>query len=166
MAQKKQADIIAKDASIVLAGGLVQLHPSDLAALASTEINARGVVLLNERRNVRVPNMTDVDGHAAEFTCSIYVHRTPESADEADAMVKAGADRDARKLARTAEEQERRENELRRAVEITESALTKGFATASAQKPNIAEQVKDSLALAATLSSVLAGASKGLPAGN
>lgn len=162
MAQKTVNVVGGEKPSLTLASGLVSVPVSALAGLGGVEVNARGVVIVNDRQTFRVQGMTDADGNPVEFTASIYVHRTPKDTGEAERIAKAAADQQARKNNKAKEDAEKREREIGRACEITESALAKGYATAQASQTDIAAKLKESLALASMLGDMLP---KSLPAG-
>ena len=157
MVGEKSVSVVTSDGDVTFGDNVGLTIPiKALMDAPASEPNTRGIVLWNAKRVVRVPDLTDVDGRPVEFTVSVYAHRSPATADEAEALTRTQTDTKARQDKRLADEAAKREREIGRAVEITESALAKGMLAAK-QGPNLAEQVKDSLALASVISAAMGG---------
>ena len=145
-----QSQLVKSNDDIELAPGFVVSVAHILDAPVS-EVNGRGHVLHNVKRTVRVTDVLDADGRPCEVVLTLYAHRSPFDANEADKLAQTKADKEAKRDAREAKEANTREREIGRACEITENALTRGYEIAAKTGGKTAEKVKEALDLAAVL---------------
>ena len=97
-----------------------------LVATAPVEANKSGIVLCNERSKVRAM----VNGKAITYTVALYIQREALTDDEAADVTRIAKERTEAADKRKADEDNKREREIKRAVELTESAVAKGFTSA------------------------------------
>lgn len=126
---------IALATEIVLGDMLAVITREQAYSLPASEYNRNGVVLVNERVKVFLP---DENGVAREFTASLYLQRVPLTDDEQAQVNATAAQREANARAKKAEETERLAREKRAAFELgqesTMSALKNiGALTTAAQ---------------------------------
>ena len=152
-----QTSLFKSTDEIEIAPGIVV--PVEDLLNGSNEPNGRGIVTHNERRTFRLIDRMAADGRPVEVVVTLYAHRAPVNEAEAAAVAKTAKDRADKTAARTAADDLKRQREIKEACDRTESALAKGLQVAAAQGGNIAEKVKESLDLAATLAHVMGKAS-------
>lgn len=89
-------------------------------------VTKSGIVLDNHRETVRVMQ----NGKPVTYTVSVYVQRDAINDDEAKAVAETAEEREANAAKRKKEDDDKREREIRRACEITESGVANGFKSA------------------------------------
>lgn len=145
-----QSQLVKSDDDIELAPGFV-VSMADVLNAPVSEVNGRGHVLHNVKRTVRVTDVQDADGRPCEVVLTLYAHRSPFTADEAEKLAATKTERIEKREARELKDANTREREIGRACEITESALTRGYEIAAKTGGKTAERVKEALDLAAVL---------------
>lgn len=101
-------------------GGIVEIDPTMLRTLAAQDVNARGIVLANERKNIYIQHE---DGRLIPYTLSVYVQRGPLDDDELANVEKTAKERESSKRQRETDEQNKREREIKRATELGSDAV-------------------------------------------
>ena len=116
MAEGKKLTVAGDE--ITLPCGLASIPTADLRELLGQSVNARGIVLANDRIKIHVMH----DDKPVEYTLSLYVQRGPLDEAEAESIAATAAERKERKAADENAEQTKRERETRRAFELGQEA--------------------------------------------
>jgi len=114
---------------IVLGDRIAVIDAQQAYGLPVTEYNRNGVVLLNERVKVFLP---DADGVGREFTASIYLQRVPLTDDETAEVAKVATERKANADAKKTDEQNRLAREKQAAFQLGQDATMSALRNISA----------------------------------
>lgn len=116
----------ANNVPIPLIPGLLELNTADLSALPAVETNARGVVLSNQRVRVRAWEGTNGD-IPVDYVVSIYAQRSPLTPAETEAIDKAAREAKGKREAKAQQDQDIRDREIRRAVDLTKDVVRDAY---------------------------------------
>lgn len=159
-----QKTITGKDGVISFDGlPFLEMPISALLDLPSQEASGKGIVVVNQRRTVRVADVSaNFNGQPVEFVVSVRVERSPIVQTEQDLIDRTVETKDANKAKKEAKETATRREHVAEIARVAKETAIDTLRLSTGNK-SIADSIRESLAVVDALRTVTAR--PGLPSG-
>jgi hypothetical protein len=143
-----QKTIVGKDGTISFDGlPFLEMPVSDLLALPSQEASGKGIVVINQRRTVRLSDVTSqFNGQPVEFVVSVRVERSPIQQTEQDLMDRTSETKQANKDRKDAKETATRREHTAEIARVAKETAIDTLRLSTGNK-TIADSIRESLAV-------------------